>query len=200
MEPLDQAWFKSKKEEGKSSAWVIGYVLETVDYFPRIEVDPNLESWAYRYRELVSLEPFAEFQDALAGRDAARVEGKKKHRARSNPMRPGWETVMSLRDVLAFKPLMESYGVSEVARSPRGFLTAFEKAGGNLSRMGRDPKFGQDWQSRRENFIARHMGQITKRGEPLWDGGEPSRRHLALIAWAYTPDPQGVARWLSKHT
>jgi len=41
MEPLDQDWYRSKKAEGKSNAWVIGYVLETVDYFPRIEVDPK---------------------------------------------------------------------------------------------------------------------------------------------------------------
>jgi len=91
---------------------------------------------------------------------------------------------------------MKRYGVSEVARSPRGFLTSFKAAGGDLNRMGSDPKFGEDWRHRRENFIARHMGQINSRGEALWDGREPSRRHLALIAWAYTPDPQGVARWL----
>jgi len=120
------------------------------------------------------------------------------HRATRNPMKQGWETVMPLEDVLAFVPLMEDYDVSEVARSERGFLTAFKKAGGDLSRMGNDPKFGQHWPSRRENFIARHMGQVASKGESLWSGSDPSRRHLALIAWAYTPDPEGVSRWLER--
>jgi hypothetical protein len=91
---------------------------------------------------------------------------------------------------------MRRQGVSEVARSKRGFLTAYKRSGGTPERLGRDPKFGQDWVQRRNSFVARHMGQITKRGEPLWEGKNPTRRHLALIAWAYTPDPDRVSEWL----
>ena len=119
-------------------------------------------------------------------------------RVRNNPMKEGWETVLPLSAIEPFVPMMEKRGVSEVARSPRGFLTAYREAGGDLSRMGSDPKFGQDWRRRRENFIKRHMGQIRSKGEDLWRYGNPSRRHLALIAWAYTPDVAGVEEWIAK--
>jgi hypothetical protein len=46
------------------------------------------------------------------------------------------------------------------------------------------------WQARREAFLARHLAQAKAHHEPLLDAnGEPTRRHLALIMWAYSPDP-----------
>lgn len=105
---------------------------------------------------------------------------------------------MPLEAVLPFVPAMRAEAVSEVARSPRGFLTAYKRSGGDRNRMGTDSYSGQDWRTKRDGFVARHWAQIKKRGEPLWSYGEPTRRHLALIAWAFTPDPQGVKRWLQR--
>ena len=103
--------------------------------------------------------------------------------AKFNPT-PQWLPLSVVQPLVAE---MEAEGVSEVARSKRGFLTAYERAKGDVRKLGRDPAFGQDWVQRRNNFVKRHMGQILKRGEPLWVNGRPSRRHLALIAWAYSP-------------
>jgi len=75
-------------------------------------------------------------------------------------------------------------GVSAVARSPRGFLTAMKH--GDL-----DPW----WCARRAAFVKRHMAQVTKRREPLWKNGAPTRRHLALAMWAYSPTPKRLAAW-----
>lgn len=105
---------------------------------------------------------------------------------------------MQLDDILDFVPLMRAEGVSKVARSSRGFLTAYRRAKGKPEKLGIDAYSRQDWVQRRNSFVARHMGQITKRSEPLWHDGEPTRRHLALIAWAYTPDPDGVDAWLDE--
>lgn len=45
------------------------------------------------------------------------------------------------------------------------------------------------WRRRRRNFIARHVAQMRKNGEAWYDAsGRPTRRHLALLMWAYTPD------------
>lgn len=78
-------------------------------------------------------------------------------------------------------------GVSEVARSPRGFLPQYREHGVR----GLDPW----WRNRRENFVKRHMAQVSMRGEELFDAdGQPSRRHLALIMWAYSPVPGRLAR------
>jgi hypothetical protein len=85
-------------------------------------------------------------------------------------------------EIKKWLPLMEHWGVSEVARSPRGFLRAYAEAGWNHQNL--DPW----WENRRNNFVERHMAQVENRDEPLWRDGLPTRRHLALIAWAYSPD------------
>jgi len=92
---------------------------------------------------------------------------------------------LPLSVVLRYLPMMEAEGVSTVARSPRGFVTAYEQARGNP----RDLDAG--WVRGREAFLARHVAQLVQRDEPLYDeDGQPTRRHLALIAWAYSPDPR----------
>lgn len=89
---------------------------------------------------------------------------------------------MPLHQVEKFVPLARALGVSTVARSQRGFLTQYRKAGGNASRL------SAYWRNRRDNFVARHMAQVEHRDEPLFESdGQPTRRHLALIMWAYSP-------------
>lgn len=77
-------------------------------------------------------------------------------------------------------------GVSEVARSGRGFLAAYRRAGGNPNRL------SDYWYFHREGFVARHMAQARKNREPFWLGELPTRRHLALIMWAYSPTASRV--------
>lgn len=105
---------------------------------------------------------------------------------------------MILPDVLRIEPLIRARGISEVARSPRGFLRAFEAAGGMPAKLGVDPHSGQDWRARRAAFIRRHVAQARARGESWWKDGEPTGRHLALIAWAYTPTPSRLWKWLAR--
>jgi hypothetical protein len=88
---------------------------------------------------------------------------------------------MSLKAIRKYVPEMRRKGVSVVARSPRGFLTAYARAGGRMAHL------TEWWRNRRLGFIKRHMAQVHKRREKLWKGGKPSRRALALIAWAYMP-------------
>lgn len=84
-------------------------------------------------------------------------------------------------------PDMEARGVSRVCRGPGGFLEAYEDADGDPARL---PPW---WHARRDAFIARMWAQAERRCEPLYDErGRPTRRHLALIAWAWSPD--GVSR------
>lgn len=102
----------------------------------------------------------------------------------ANPSRaPGRRYKWLPLDVVErWEPLAKQLGVSEVARSKRGFLTQYRAAGGNWQAL--EPY----WQRRRDNFVARHLGQQKAHGEPLFDAdGQPTRRHLALIMWAYSP-------------
>lgn len=88
-----------------------------------------------------------------------------------------------------YVPLARAMGVSVVARSRRGFLPAFRRAGGDLSRM------SEQWQRKREGFIARHRAQALKNDEPLWlYDGLPTRRHLAVIMWAWSPSDATTLR------
>lgn len=88
---------------------------------------------------------------------------------------------MPLSAINPWIPEMRRRGVSEVARGPTGFLTAYRRVGGDPSAL---PDY---WIQKREGFIARHMGQVNARKEKLLVNGKPTRRHLALIAWAYAP-------------
>jgi hypothetical protein len=68
---------------------------------------------------------------------------------------------------------MERLKVSEIARSPRGFLTAYKKV------SGKPGKLSDAWKKKRHGFIRRHLVQY--RANPT------RRRWLALVAWAYMP-------------
>jgi hypothetical protein len=113
---------------------------------------------------------------------------------------------MKLSIALPFEALAKKRGAAKVARSYRGFFHAFKKAGGKPTAMGRThkdtPGRGDSymWWQRRNEFIGRHMAQVKKRGESLWKpNGDPTNRHLGLIMWAYTPDPDRVLSWVKKH-
>lgn len=82
--------------------------------------------------------------------------------------------------VKKFEPMAAARGVSEVARSARGFLTAFKKAGGDPDSL------SAEWREKRDNFLARHYEQM-KDEEYFEEDGTPTRRHLALIMWAGSP-------------
>ena len=105
---------------------------------------------------------------------------------------PAW---LDLDTVLAAVPAAAANGVSEVARSRRGFVAAYRDADGDPAALARDDHSGQDWRARRNAFVARHTAQGDAEG--YWSGGAPTRRHLALVMWAYSPDPKRLRAWLS---
>lgn len=80
---------------------------------------------------------------------------------------------MSLIRIREKEPEMRRLKVSEVARSPRGFLTAYKRAGGNPNNL------SEAWHNKRRGFIARHLVQYRQ--------NPTQRRKLALNAWAYEP-------------
>tara|TARA_R100000406_G_C3114280_1_gene125142 strand:+ start:1866 stop:4082 length:2217 start_codon:yes stop_codon:yes gene_type:complete len=121
-------------------------------------------------------------------------------------MRYNW---LSLNDVLRSVPAMDRYHVSEVARgvqpskqTKEGFVEAYIASNGSISKMkkrltGRNNH--ETWSDRRNQFIARHLEQMRANDtySTGWTPkGEPTRRHLGLIAWAYSPSPKRLKKWL----
>jgi hypothetical protein len=107
-------------------------------------------------------------------------------------------------------PAMRARGVSAVARGDQtsaqtgpGFLPAYRRSDGSAATMARLPATsGSSWAERRAGFLARHLAQADDHAEPWWEtvhGVErPTRRHLALVAWAYSPTPAKLRRWLGR--
>lgn len=85
---------------------------------------------------------------------------------------------MSYKAAHAWEAEAKKRGVSKVARSQRGFMRAYQRAGSFA-------KLSDAWKKKRRGFIARHMAQAGD--EDLWKNGKPSRRALALLMWAYMP-------------
>ena len=99
---------------------------------------------------------------------------------------------VSYRVAHSFEKAAEEQGVSEVARSHRGFMRQYEAAGSaqvmrkmkvapiRSSEMRTMKKAGspsQTWGQRRTGFIKRHLAEYVKH--------KTYRRWLALMMWAY---------------
>lgn len=83
-----------------------------------------------------------------------------------------------LLDVQSAIGIAERLGVSEVARSNRGFVQAYMRFGKAAHvENSIDPYSGQLWGDRREAFIARHL--------PQYDEHPTLRRKIALLMWAF---------------
>lgn len=72
-------------------------------------------------------------------------------------------------------------------------MAQFKQAQGKPSRL------SDAWRRKRDGFVARHMAQVEKNNESLWDqNAQPTRRHLALAVWAYSPTPAALDAWLKQ--
>ena len=94
---------------------------------------------------------------------------------------------MPIEEVEAMLPTIEAAGVSAVARSPRGILSAYRRIRSPLLMM-IEPvpdHETQTWAQRRDAFIARAL--------PVYNANPTHRRALSLIAWAFMP-PLGPLR------
>ncbi len=112
--------------------------------------------------------------------DIKRKKTTKKLRGGADPK--GEYRWMTYSSAASYEGEAERLGVSEVARSRRGFMRQYQKAG-SAEAMRRRPvagsRSGQTWGRRRANFIKRHMAQYRRH--------RTYRRWLALAMWAYLP-------------
>lgn len=88
---------------------------------------------------------------------------------------------LSLEEVMSHEAEAKRLGVSVIARSPRGFLTAYKKSKGDHVQMSewKVPGRGTYWDKERHSFVSRMMAQYKKK--------KTLRRWLSLVMWAYKP-------------
>ena len=105
--------------------------------------------------------------------------------------------ILKKNTVTRLLPLIDSEGVSLVSRgftpsnqTQGGFLGAYYN--GKLSQLATK---NQTWLERRNAFIKRHWREGRKLYKP---DGNPTRLHLALVSWAYSPDPKGLNQYIKK--
>ena len=102
-----------------------------------------------------------------------------------------------INTVNAMIPLIESMNVSAIARSKRGFLRAYKRLKTPAKmKLTQAPGSLQSWDQKRTAFVKRQIAQAKSNGESWWVDGFPTRRHLALIAWAYSPTPSRLQKYL----
>ena len=90
-------------------------------------------------------------------------------------------------------------GIEPSSQTNEGWVQAYIATGGNPVAMsnrltGRNDH--ETWMDRRKQFLARHLEKVRRDNEPLWRNGEPTRRHLALVAWGYSPTISKLQKWL----
>lgn len=89
---------------------------------------------------------------------------------------------LSLGTIGRWEALARQRSVSEVARSPEGFLAQYRAA------KGRPAALTQAWKDKRDGFVARFMAKAIKNDWSMWgDDGLPTNWHLAMIIWASSP-------------
>ena len=108
---------------------------------------------------------------------------------------------MTLKNIKLFEPLMRDLGVSKVSRGvtpKQGFLQTYKQERGSIKRMQiRCVKgTGETWHDKRNKFLARHLGAVKKNKELHFQNGIPTRRTLALYAWAFDPSPKDTKKYI----
>ena len=136
---------------------------------------------------------------------------KDKKQGSSNKTTNRYKKWLPLKTVLKTVPAMQKKNVSKVARGKsksaqtrEGFIEAYKKTKGSITKMqSRQTGYSdQVWSQRRDAFISRHLKQMrtSDRYSTGWDKkGNPTNRHLGLVAWAYSPSPARLERWLKRN-
>lgn len=104
---------------------------------------------------------------------------------------------LSRQTVTRLLPLIDEKRVSLVSRgiakgaTPKGFLQAFYDD--ELDEMATTRT---TYRERRQGFIKRHNRPTARLWEP---DGTPSRLHLALVSWAFSPEPDKLMIYIKRN-
>lgn len=112
--------------------------------------------------------------------------------------------------------LAEYYDISHKARglekpttSDEGFFVIWRRVKGDKKRLRTLPvkisvPDGQTWDKQRNNYLVRRLSMINNSKDALYyssgkDAGLPTRLHVNMVMWAYSPDVKTVLSNINKY-
>lgn len=180
---------------------------KTVGELSKSEIDKRCKKKRSKRQGVKGKPTFTRFsQEKISLGDFSRSEKSRFSSKRTSKDMKTRYPFLSLRKANKYKQLAKERGVSKVARgevkstqTDMGFMEAYAKVGGRKDRLKTFPvkkskPDGQTWWERRNAFNARHLAQMKKNNRPFFETkgkykGTPTRQHLGLIMWAYSPYP-----------
>tara|TARA_Y100000593_G_C4069298_1_gene218335 strand:+ start:145 stop:507 length:363 start_codon:yes stop_codon:yes gene_type:complete len=107
-----------------------------------------------------------------------------------------------LREIHAVLDEVYARNVSPTARGSNpekiGFLEVYEQVDGRPTELKKImASRNTSWFEKRNNYIKRSLAGAAAypASTRWWKNGRPTRRHLALIVWAYSPTPKRLANY-----
>ena len=199
--------FKSGKPRLCLPLYVIKNLMKTKEGKEILKSQINKKARAKKGQRVPWHPRIKELHSRMESKD--KTKDKKGSKSKKNPIHISrYKNWVPLKDVIDSIPAMNKEKVSLVARGKKkssrtkeGFIEAYSMTKGSVRKMQTrlTGQSDQTWGKRRDEFIARHLKQMRKNDtyKSGWKpNGEPTRRHLGLIAWAYTPSPKRLKKWL----
>jgi hypothetical protein len=107
-----------------------------------------------------------------------------------------------LREIYPYLDLIYARNVSPTARGSNpdktGFFEVYQEVGGRPTLLKEIPATkNTSWFDKRNGYIRRALAGAAAYPPKTrwWKNGEPTRRHLALIVWAYSPTPKRLNKY-----
>ena len=102
---------------------------------------------------------------------------------------------LPLTTIKRYEKLADTYNVSRVCRgvdkstkTNEGFLVVYKRVKNPEKLKDIFATKNTTWDSYRRNVIKAKLAQMQKNKIPLYIDGKPSKMHVILIMWGYSPD------------
>jgi len=105
---------------------------------------------------------------------------------------------LPLATIDTLMPLQQEYKIAN--KKAAAFLTAYKKAGADYKNL-RTVASGEDeptWDIVRNKELKKLLKEIDEKDSPMWKDDVPTKEHMELILWAYSPEASRIKKNLSK--
>ena len=138
-------------------------------------------------------EKLQNINDAMAAFENWLKEFEASHKSKEN------RTYLPLVSIQALLPLKQEYAIDD--KKSEAFLAAYKASKGEYKFL-RTVSSGEGeptWDIVRNNELRVLLKDINDNDSDLWNDDVPSKEHMKLILWAYSPDASKIKKNLQKY-